>query len=58
MSELATYTFENNISLITMDDGKANVMSLQMLKDLNAALDRAEQEASPVILAGRPETMI
>ena len=53
MSELATYTFENNISLITMDDGKANVMSLQMLKDLNAALDRAEQEASPVILAGR-----
>ena len=38
MSELATYTFENNISLITMDDGKANVMSLQMLKDLILAL--------------------
>lgn len=53
MSKLVTYTFENNISLIAMDDGKANVMSVQLLKDLNAALDRAEQAGGPVILAGR-----
>lgn len=52
MSELATYTFENNVSLITMDDGKANVMSVQMLKEINAALDQAEQAGSPVILSG------
>ena len=53
MSELVTYTFENNISLITLDDGKANVFSVQMLKELNSALDQAEQAGSVVILAGR-----
>tara|TARA_B100000686_G_scaffold307583_1_gene347922 strand:- start:77 stop:781 length:705 start_codon:yes stop_codon:yes gene_type:complete len=53
MSKLVTYTSENNISLIKMDDGKANVMSIQLLKELNAALDQAEQALSPVILVGR-----
>ena len=53
MSRLVTYTFENNISLITLDDGKANVFSVQMLKELNSALDQAEQAGSAVILAGR-----
>ena len=53
MSQLVTYTFENNISLITLDDGKANVFSVQMLKELYAALDQAEQAGSVVILAGR-----
>jgi len=55
MSQLVTYTFENNISLITLDDGKANVFSVQMLKELNSALDQAEQAGSAVavILAGR-----
>ncbi|NKB35228.1 MAG: crotonase/enoyl-CoA hydratase family protein [Pseudomonadales bacterium] len=53
MSDLVHYSFENNISLIAMDDGKANVMSVPMLKDLNTALDQAEKAGSPVILAGR-----
>jgi enoyl-CoA hydratase len=53
MSQLVTYSFENNISLITMDDGKANVFSVQMLKELYAALDQAEQAGSVVIIAGR-----
>jgi len=53
MNELVSFKLGNNISLITMDDGKANVMSVQMLKDLNDALDRAEQTSGAVILAGR-----
>lgn len=53
MSDLVTYSHENNISLIAMDDGKANAMSVQMLKELNSALDQAETAGSPVILAGR-----
>ncbi len=36
-----------------MDDGKVNVLSLQMLAELNAALDRAERDRAVVVLAGR-----
>ena len=30
-NQLATYSFGEGISTITLDDGKANVMSVQML---------------------------
>jgi enoyl-CoA hydratase len=36
-----------------MDDGKVNVLSPQMLAELGAALDSAEQEAGVVVLTGR-----
>ena len=51
--QLATYTFEEGISTITLDDGKANVMSVQMLDEINAALDEAEKQGGVVILTGR-----
>ena len=35
----ATLKIENDIALITMDDGKANAISLAMLEAVNAALD-------------------
>jgi len=48
------YTVHNNIATITMDDGKANVVGQSFLDDINAGLDRAEQEqAGAVILRGR-----
>jgi enoyl-CoA hydratase len=53
MSGLVDYECSGAISAITMDDGKANVMSVQMLRELNAALDRAEADKSVVILTGR-----
>ena len=53
MSELVNLKTENQISFITMDDGKANAMSVDMLKGLNKALDEAEQSGSVVILSGR-----
>ena len=48
------YERDNNIATLTFDDGKANVVGITFLDDINAALDRAEQEqVSAVILRGR-----
>lgn len=55
MPEIVNYTLENNVALLQMDDGKANALSRPMIDALSAALVRAEQEASAVVLAGRPE---
>ncbi len=51
----ATIKIENDIALITMDDGKANAINPAMVAALNAALDRAEKEAKAVVLMGRPD---
>jgi enoyl-CoA hydratase len=37
-----------------LDDGKVNALSLAMLGEINAALDRAEAEKAVVVLGGRP----
>ena len=48
------YESNDNIVTITLDDGKANVVGVQFLDDINAALDRAEaEEVGAVILRGR-----
>jgi enoyl-CoA hydratase len=45
---------ENNIATIKFDDGKANVVGVAFLDEINAALDRAEKEqVAAVILRGR-----
>ncbi|MEQ9506150.1 MAG: crotonase/enoyl-CoA hydratase family protein [Hyphomonas sp.] len=51
----ATLKIENDIALITMDDGKANAINPAMVASLNAALDTAEKEAKAVVLMGRPD---
>ncbi len=52
---MLTYTLDNKIAVIQMDDGKANALSQPMIEGLVANLARAEAEASAVVLAGRPE---
>ena len=48
------YELDNNIATLTFDDGKANVVGPTFLDDINARLDRAQQEkAGAVILRGR-----
>lgn len=54
MSELATYRLEPPVATITMDDGKANALSLDMLGALNAGMDRAAADGAVVVLTGRP----
>lgn len=51
----ASLKIENDIALITMDDGKANAINPAMVASLNAALDTAEKEAKAVVLMGRPD---
>jgi enoyl-CoA hydratase len=54
-TEPCTYTLEENIAIVRMDDGKANALSETMIEGLLAALARAEREASAMILTGRPD---
>jgi enoyl-CoA hydratase len=53
MDALVSYDVDGSIATISMDDGKVNVLSLRMLEELNAALDRAESDRAIVILRGR-----
>jgi enoyl-CoA hydratase len=50
-----TYTLENNVAFVQMDDGKANALSHAMIDGVLDALSRAEKEAGAMVLAGRPE---
>jgi enoyl-CoA hydratase len=52
-SSLVTYALGDSIATITMDDGKANVMSERMQHALNEALDQAEADGAVVLLTGR-----
>jgi enoyl-CoA hydratase len=49
----ATLDIQNNVALIRMDDGKANVINPAMVEALSAALDEAEAKAKAIVLAGR-----
>ena len=55
MPDPVTYHLENTLAVIQMDDGKANALSRTVIDALIAALARAEQEASAVVLTGRAE---
>ena len=52
---LVSYTLEDKIAVVQMDDGKANALSAEMIDQLLSALARAESEASAMVLAGRPD---
>lgn len=53
-TEIARYELRDGVAVVTMDDGKVNALSPQMLKLLDAHLDRAESEAKALLLCGRP----
>lgn len=53
MTNLVSYSIEDGIATIAMDDGKVNVISPTMISELNAALDKAEEAKAVVILTGR-----
>jgi enoyl-CoA hydratase len=51
--EILRYELRDQVAVISMDDGKANALSHQMIGALGQALDRAEKEAAAVLLVGR-----
>src|SRR5258707_10215732 len=53
MESLVRYERQGSVARITMDDGKVNVLSLEMLTGLSNAFDRAETDKAVVVLTGR-----
>lgn len=53
MSGPLNTAFENDIAILTMDDGRANALGHAMIGALNAALDEAQSKAKAVLIAGR-----
>ena len=53
MSGRVSYRKDDTIAVISLDDGKVNVLGPDMLQEINDALDRAEgEDAGAVVLAG------
>ncbi len=52
MNEFVTYKSEENYATITINNGKANAISHEVVAGLNAGLDKAEQDDKIVILTG------
>ncbi len=53
MSELVRIDVVDSVATLTMDDGKANALSHDMLTALASALEKARTEAKAVVLTGR-----
>jgi enoyl-CoA hydratase len=54
MSELITYHAEDGIATLTLNNGKVNAISPDVIAAFNAALDRATQDRAVVIITGQP----
>lgn len=52
-TEKVRYEKLDDLAVITMDDGKANALSEEVLDGLTGCFDRAAAEAAAVVLAGR-----
>lgn len=53
MTELVTCNIENQVATITLQNGKVNAISHQVIDELNSALDQAEQAQAVVVLTGQ-----
>ena len=52
--QLATLTSEGDVSIITLNDGKANVFSPEMSKTIRSLLDEVPDDKGSLVLTGRP----
>ncbi len=58
MSDPVTYRHDDSIAVITLDDGKANVLGPRMQEAIGAALDRAESDdVGAIVLAGNQKVL-
>jgi len=53
MMELVTVEIQDKIAKISLNNGKVNAISHQVIEELNAALDQAEEAKAVVILSGK-----
>ncbi len=54
MSELVTYSLEDGIATLTLNNGKVNAFSHDLIADFNRSLDQAEAAGAVVIVTGQP----
>ena len=54
MTDFVSYTLNDGVATIVINNGKANALSHDVFEELNQALDRAEQDKAVVILTGQP----
>lgn len=54
MSELITYHLEDGIATLTLNNGKVNAISPDVIAAFNAALDQAVLDRAVVIITGQP----
>lgn len=52
MSENLKYELKEDVAYLTINDGKANALSFEMIEALTAAFDKAADEAQIVVLRG------
>ena len=50
MPDLVSFDLHEGVATLTLDDGKANALSLAMSRAIDAGLDRAAREARVVII--------
>lgn len=54
MSELVSYESKGVYAVLTLNNGKANALSPDLIDQFNAALDQAETDKAVVIITGQP----
>ena len=54
MDQPATLTQHDDVSIITLDDGKANVFSANMSNTINSLLDEVPDDRGSLLFTGRP----
>jgi enoyl-CoA hydratase len=54
MTDVVNYSLADGVATLTMDDGKANALSLDMSGAISDGLDRAATDARVVVITGRP----
>ena len=54
MSDLISYQLDDGIATLTLDNGKVNAISREVLEAFNAALDQATADGAVVIITGQP----
>jgi len=52
--QLATLTSEGDVSIIILNDGKANVFSPEMSKTISSLLDEVPDDKGSLVITGRP----
>ena len=54
MSELVAYSLEDGIATLTLNNGKVNAFSHELIAQFNRGLDQAQADAAVVIVTGQP----